>query len=72
MAKSLPGELVSRTVAKVEVALSDGTIPPARPVRIAGRTYVAFAIPSGCQVRQLKLFDSAGHVFAITTSVPSP
>jgi hypothetical protein len=64
--------LVNPRTAKVEIALSDGIIPPARPVTIAGRAYVAFAIPPGCQVRQLKLFDSAGHVFAITTSVPLP
>jgi hypothetical protein len=70
----LPGYagLVNPRTAKVEVALSDGTIPPARPVSIAGRTYVAFAIPPGCQVLQLKLFDSTGHVFAITTPVPLP
>jgi hypothetical protein len=70
----LPGYagLVNPRTAKVEVALSDGTIPPARPVTIAGRAYVAFVIPPGCQVLQLKLFDSSGHVFAITTSVPLP
>jgi hypothetical protein len=69
---ALPGYagLVNPRTAKVEVALSDGTIPPARPVTITGRAYVAFAIPPGSQVRQLKLFDSAGHVFASTTSVP--
>jgi hypothetical protein len=64
--------LVNPRTAKVEIALSDGIIPPARPVTIAGRAYVAFAIPPGCQVLQLKLFDSAGHVFAVTTSVPWP
>ncbi len=70
---ALPGYagLVNPRTAKVEVALSDGIIPPARPVTIAGRAYLAFAIPPGCQVRQLKLFDSAGHVFA-TASVPLP
>jgi hypothetical protein len=64
--------LVNPRTAKVEVALSNGIIPPARPVTIAGRAYVAFAIPPGAQVRQLKLFDSAGQVFATTTSVPLP
>jgi sigma-70-like protein len=38
----------------------------------ASKSYVAFAIPPGGQVRQLKLFDSTGHVFAISTSVPLP
>ena len=68
----LPGYagLVNPRTAKVEVALSGGTIPPARPVTVAGRAYVAFVIPPGCQVLQLKLFDAAGHVFAITTDVP--
>jgi hypothetical protein len=64
MAKSLPGELVSRTCSVARVCEP--------PVTITGRAYVAFAIPPGSQVRQLKLFDSAGHVFAITTSVPLP
>jgi len=62
--------LVNPRTAKVVVDLSTGTIPPAKPVIVAGRAYVAFAIPPGCQVRQLKLFDSAGHVFASTTKVP--
>jgi hypothetical protein len=68
----LPGYagVVNPRTAKVEVALSDGTIPPARPVNIAGRAYVAFVIPPGCQVLQLKLFDAAGHMFASTASVP--
>jgi hypothetical protein len=71
---ALPGYagLVNPRTAKVEVALSAGIIPPARPVNIAGRAYVAFAVPPGCQVLQLKLFDSTGHVFAITTTVPLP
>jgi hypothetical protein len=71
---ALPGYagLVNPRTVKVDVALSDGIIPPARPVTVAGRTYVAFAIPPGCQVLQLKLFDSAGHMFATTTSVPLP
>ena len=38
---------------------------------LRGWAYVAFVVPPGTQVRQLKLFDSAGHVFASTTSVPS-
>jgi hypothetical protein len=64
--------LVNPRAVKVEVALSAGIIPPARPVNIASRAYVALAIPPGCRVRQLKLFDSTGHVFAISTSVPLP
>ena len=62
--------LVSPRTARVDVALSDGIIPPARPVTVAGRSYVAFVIPPGCQVLRLKLFDSAGHMFASTTTVP--
>lgn len=62
--------LVSSRTARVDVALSDGIIPPATPVTVAGRSYVAFVIPPGCQVLQVKLFDSAGHMFASTTDVP--
>ena len=71
---TLPGYagLVNPRAAKVEVTLSDGTIPPATPVNIAGRAYVAFAIPPGCRVLQVKLFDTAGHMFASTASVPPP
>jgi hypothetical protein len=62
--------LVSPRTARVDVALSDGIIPPARPVTVQGRSYIAFVIPPGCRVLQLKLFDSAGHMFASTTAVP--
>jgi hypothetical protein len=62
--------LVSPRTARVEVALSDGVIPPARPVTVAGRSYVAFVIPPGCRVLKLQLFDSAGHMFASTADVP--
>ncbi len=62
--------LVSPRTARVDVALSDGIIPPARPVTVAGRSYVAFVIPPGCQVLRVNLFDSAGHMFASTTNVP--
>jgi hypothetical protein len=62
--------LVSPRTARVDVALSDGIIPPARPVTVAGRSYVAFVIPPGCRVLRLNLLDSAGHMFASTTDVP--
>jgi hypothetical protein len=70
----LPGYagLVNPRTARVGVALTDGIIPPAKPVIVAGRAYVAFAIPPGCRVLQLKLFDAAGHMFASTTKVPPP
>ena len=64
--------LVNPRTARVDVALTDGIIPPAKPVIVAGRAYVAFAIPPGCRVLQLKLFDAAGHMFASTTKVPPP
>lgn len=62
--------LVNPRTARVDVALSDGTIPPAKPITIAGRAYIAFAVPPGSRVRQLKLFDSAGHMFGSTTTLP--
>jgi hypothetical protein len=62
--------LVSPRTAKVVVGLTDGTIPPAKPVNLAGRAYLAFAIPPGCQVTRLSLFDSTGHMFASTAAPP--
>jgi hypothetical protein len=62
--------VVNPRAAKVAIALSDGTIPPAHVVNVAGRAYIAFAVPPGCQVLSLSLYDSAGHKFASTTRLP--
>ncbi len=62
--------LVSPSTAEVTVALSDGIIPPVKPVNVAGRAYIAFVVPPGCQVIRLSLFDSAGHLLASTAALP--
>lgn len=62
--------LVNPRTAKVVVGLTNGTIPPARPIIVAGRAYLAFAIPPGCQVTRLSLFDAAGQMFASTATLP--
>jgi len=36
----------------------------------AGRAYIAFAVPPGCQADLLSLYDAAGHLFASTTALP--
>ena len=35
-----------------------------------GRAYIAFVVPSGCRAYLLALYDSAGHIFASTTTLP--
>jgi hypothetical protein len=62
--------VVNPRTAKVVITLSDGTLPPARAVSVAGRRYIAFAVPPGSQVLSLSLYDSAGHMFASTTRLP--
>jgi hypothetical protein len=62
--------LVSPRTAKVIVTLSAAPALIVKPVNVAGRVYAAFAVPPGCQVTRMRLFDSAGHLFASTTTVP--
>jgi hypothetical protein len=62
--------LVSPHAAKVIVTLSAAPALTVRPVNVAGRAYVAFAVPPGCQVTRMRLFDSAGRLLASTTKVP--
>ncbi len=65
----LPGYagLVNPRAAKVVVSIDNGTSLRLHPVTVAGRAYIAFAIPPGCQVYQVGLYDAAGHLFATTT-----
>jgi len=62
--------LVSPRAAKVIVTLSAAPALTVTPVNVAGRAYVAFAVPPGCQVTRMRLFDSAGRLLASTTKVP--
>jgi hypothetical protein len=70
---ALPGYagLVNPRAAKVVVNLSGGITLTLRPVNVAGRAYIAFVPPVGCAPYLLSLFDSAGHRFAISTTLPS-
>jgi hypothetical protein len=62
----LPGYagLVNPRTAYVYATISDGTTHQVVPVRVAGRTYIAFVAPPGCQLSSLSLFDTNGHPFA--------
>jgi hypothetical protein len=70
-ATEVPGYagLVNPRAAKVVVSVNNGTNLAIRPTTIAGRAYVAFAIPPGCRVYLLGLYDAAGHMFASTTTL---
>ena len=71
-AKELHGYagLVNPRAAKVVVSINNGTSLTLQPVNVAGRAYLAFAVPPGCQADLLALYDSAGHMFASTTTLP--
>ncbi len=64
--------LVNPRTAKITVTFSAAPDLTVRPVNVAGRAYVAFAVPPGCQVTRMRLFDSTGRIFATTTKVPPP
>jgi len=68
----LPGfaGLVNPRTAKVVVGVNNGTKLILRPVNVAGRAYIAFAVPPGCRPYLLSLFDSAGHRIAVATKLP--
>jgi hypothetical protein len=68
----LPGYagLVTQRAAKVVVSVDNGTDLTITPVSVAGRAYLAFAVPPGCRPYLLTLFDAAGHPFATSTAMP--
>jgi hypothetical protein len=70
----LPGfaGLVNPRAAKAVVSVDNGTGLTIRPVTVAGRSYLAFAVPPGCRPYRLALFDAAGHRIAATTALPPP
>ena len=41
-------------------------------VWVAGRAYVAFVAPPGCQLTSLSLFDASGHVIASSSKLAQP
>ena len=62
--------LVNPRTARVAVSFSGAPDITARPVTVAGRAYVAFVVPPGCDVALLRLIDATGHVFSATATVP--
>jgi len=69
----LPGYagLVAPRAAKVVVGVNDGSSFTIRPVNVAGRAYIAFAVPAGCRANRLSLYDAAGHRIAISDTLPA-
>jgi hypothetical protein len=69
----LPGYagLVTPRAAKVVVGVNNGSILTVRPVSVAGRAYIAFAVPAGCRPYLLSLYDAAGHRIAASTALPA-
>jgi len=68
----LPGYagLVTPRAAKVVVSVDNGTSLTVRPVSVAGRAYIAFAVPAGCHPYLLSLYDAAGHRIATSAALP--
>jgi hypothetical protein len=62
--------LVNPRTAMVIVSIDNGTIQRIRPVNVAGRSYVAFVVPPGCQVEQVGLARANGIIYAATSTVP--
>jgi hypothetical protein len=62
--------LVNPRTRSVLVNISDGTTRTVRPVNVAGRAYVAFVVPPGCQVIRLSLTRAGGAVYATTSALP--
>ncbi len=62
--------LVNPRTAMVTVTIDNGTTQRVRPVSVAGRSYVAFVAPPGCQVSQVSLAQANGAIYATTTTLP--
>jgi hypothetical protein len=50
--------------------LPDGTTQRIRPAVVAGRRYLALAVPAGVTLTRVSLADGSGHVFAAVTAIP--
>jgi len=61
--------LVNPGTARVVVSFNNGANLTVRPVRWTGRAYIAFAVPPGCRVSELALYDAARHLFATTATL---
>jgi hypothetical protein len=62
--------LVNARAATAVATLSDGTSQRIRPVPIAGRRYLALALPAGATLTRVTLRDASGHAFATVTAIP--
>jgi hypothetical protein len=68
--------LVNPAAVRLVVTLTNGTVLTIRPVNVAGRAYVAFAVPPGCQVHLLavqlgaKAIIQPGAPFGAKATVP--
>ena len=62
--------LVSSRTATAVASLSDGTSQRIHPVTIAGRRYLALALPAGSTLTRVTLRDASGHAFATVTAIP--
>jgi hypothetical protein len=62
--------LVNPRASKLVASFDNGTTGTVRPVNVAGRAYVAFVVPPGCQVVQLSL-QFAHYAVTITTLPPA-
>jgi hypothetical protein len=62
--------LVNARTATAVATLSDGTSRRIRAVTIAGRRYLALALPAGVTLTRVTLRDGSGHVFATVTAIP--
>ena len=60
--------LVNPRARELIASFDNGTSDTVRPVNVAGRAYVAFVDPPGCQLTQLSL--QFGHYAITTTSLP--
>jgi hypothetical protein len=62
--------LVNARTATAVATLSGGTTQRIRPVTIAGRRYLALAVPAGATLTRVTLRDASGHVLATVTAIP--
>jgi len=63
--------LVSPRAAYLVASLSGGGTTRVRPAQIAGRGYVALAVPAGRALARLALYDRSGHPFATINPAPA-
>ena len=61
---------VSARTATAVATLSDGTSQRIRPATVAGRRYLALAVPAGATLARVTLRDGSGHAFATVTAIP--